>query len=29
VLGLKSDAVRERMPRAAAEAVHRDYFVLE
>ncbi|MGI9081762.1 MAG: glutamate 5-kinase [Thermoleophilaceae bacterium] len=29
IQGLKSEAVRERMPRAAAEAVHRDYFVLE
>ncbi len=29
IRGLKSDAVRERMPRAAAEAVHRNYFVLE
>ena len=29
IRGLKSEAVRERMPRAAAEAVHRDYFVLE
>ena len=29
IRGLKSDAVRERVPRAAAEAVHRDYFVLE
>jgi len=29
VLGLKSAAVRERLPMAAAEAVHRDYFVLE
>jgi glutamate 5-kinase len=28
VLGLKSSAVRELMPRAAEEAVHRDYFVL-
>ncbi len=27
--GLKSEAVRERLPGAAAEAVHRDYFVLE
>jgi glutamate 5-kinase len=29
VKGLKSDAVREVMPRAAEEAVHRDYFVLD
>jgi glutamate 5-kinase len=28
VLGLKSDAVREVLPRATEEAVHRDYFVL-
>jgi glutamate 5-kinase len=28
VMGLKSSAVRERMPRATDEAVHRDYFVL-
>ncbi len=28
VLGLKSTAVRELMPRASEEAVHRDYFVL-
>jgi glutamate 5-kinase len=28
VMGLKSAQVRERLPRAAAEAVHRDYFVL-
>ncbi|MGN6167588.1 MAG: glutamate 5-kinase [Solirubrobacteraceae bacterium] len=28
VLGLKSSAVRELMPRASDEAVHRDYFVL-
>ncbi len=28
VKGLRSDAVRERMPNAAEEAVHRDYFVL-
>ena len=27
--GLKTDAVREVLPRAAEEAVHRDYFVLE
>ena len=29
VRGLKSAAVRELLPRASAEAVHRDYFVLE
>ncbi|HWF50857.1 MAG TPA: glutamate 5-kinase [Solirubrobacteraceae bacterium] len=29
VRGLKSPAVRELLPRASAEAVHRDYFVLE
>jgi glutamate 5-kinase len=29
ILGMKSDAVQEVMPRASAEAVHRDYFVLE
>jgi len=29
ILGLKSDAVLERMPGGAAEAVHRDRFVLE
>jgi glutamate 5-kinase len=28
VMGLKSGQVRERMPRATDEAVHRDYFVL-
>jgi glutamate 5-kinase len=28
VRGLKSDAVRERLPRASEEAIHRDYFVL-
>jgi glutamate 5-kinase len=28
VKGLKSDAVREVLPRASEEAVHRDYFVL-
>jgi glutamate 5-kinase len=28
VRGLKSDAVRELVPRASEEAVHRDYFVL-
>ena len=26
--GLKSSGVRELMPRASDEAVHRDYFVL-
>ncbi len=29
VLGLKSDAVREVLPRATEEAVHRDYLVLD
>jgi glutamate 5-kinase len=29
IKGLKTDDVRERMPRAAEEAVHRDYFVLD
>jgi glutamate 5-kinase len=29
VLGLKTPEVRELLPRAADEAVHRDYFVLE
>ena len=29
VKGLKTDAVREVLPRATEEAVHRDYFVLE
>jgi glutamate 5-kinase len=29
IIGKKSDAVRELFPRAAEEAVHRDYFVLE
>jgi glutamate 5-kinase len=29
IKGMKSDAVREAIPRAAEEAVHRDYFVLE
>jgi glutamate 5-kinase len=29
VKGLKTDAVRELLPRATEEAVHRDYFVLE
>jgi glutamate 5-kinase len=28
VCGLKSAAVRELLPRASEEAVHRDYFVL-
>jgi glutamate 5-kinase len=28
VRGLKSAAVRERLPRASEEAIHRDYFVL-
>ena len=28
VMGLKSDAVRERLPRGVEEAVHRDYLVL-
>jgi glutamate 5-kinase len=28
VLGLKSSAVRELLPRASEEAIHRDYFVL-
>ena len=28
VRGLKSQAVRELLPRASEEAVHRDYFVL-
>jgi glutamate 5-kinase len=28
VRGLKSGAVRERLPRASEEAIHRDYFVL-
>ena len=28
VKGLKSEAVREVLPRASEEAVHRDYFVL-
>ena len=27
--GLKSEAVREILPRATDEAVHRDYLVLE
>ena len=26
--GLKTDAVRQVLPRASEEAVHRDYFVL-
>jgi len=29
IRGMKSERVRELLPRAAAEAVHRDYFVLE
>ena len=29
IKGLKTEAVRERMPRATEEVVHRDYFVLE
>jgi glutamate 5-kinase len=29
VMGMKSDAVRELLPRATEEAVHRDYLVLE
>jgi glutamate 5-kinase len=29
IRGMKSEAVREAIPRAAEEAVHRDYFVLE
>ena len=29
VAGLKSEAVREILPRASDEAVHRDYLVLE
>jgi glutamate 5-kinase len=29
VKGLKTAAVRELMPRATEEAVHRDYFVLD
>jgi len=29
IKGMKSDAVSEAIPRAAQEAVHRDYFVLE
>ena len=28
VMGMKSAAVREVLPRATEEAVHRDYFVL-
>jgi glutamate 5-kinase len=28
VRGLQSGAVREVLPRASAEAIHRDYFVL-
>jgi glutamate 5-kinase len=29
VKGLKTNQVRELLPRATEEAVHRDYFVLE
>ncbi len=29
IKGMKSEQVRELMPRAAEEAVHRDYFVLD
>jgi glutamate 5-kinase len=29
VKGLKTDQVRELLPRATEEAVHRDYFVLD
>jgi len=29
IQGMKSDRVRELLPRAAEEAVHRDYFVLD
>jgi hypothetical protein len=29
VIGLKSDAVREILPRATEEAVHRDYLVVD
>ena len=29
IMGMKTDAVREVLPRATEEAVHRDYFVLE
>jgi glutamate 5-kinase len=29
IKGLKTDAVRARLPRASEEAVHRDYFVLD
>ena len=29
VLGMKSAAVRELLPRASEEAVHRDYLVLD
>jgi glutamate 5-kinase len=29
IKGMKSDAVREALPRAAEEAIHRDYFVLD
>ena len=29
VIGLKSEAVREVLPRATDEAIHRDYLVLD
>ena len=29
IKGMKSDEVRELLPRATEEAVHRDYFVLD
>ena len=29
MMGLKSEAVRELLPRATEEAVHRDYLVLD
>jgi glutamate 5-kinase len=29
IKGMKTEAVRERLPRASEEAVHRDYFVLD
>ena len=29
IRGMKTDAVRELLPRATEEAVHRDYFVLD
>jgi hypothetical protein len=28
-MGMKTDEVRQVLPRATEEAVHRDYFVLE